>query len=137
LARIIYNADTLKLISIFEGLTGAKVKDLLPEEKPTFIVEKGQMGLAIGRGGSNLKRVERAMKKQVKVIEFDEDITKFIRNYVFPINKIEVKFENKLVEIKGQDTKTRAFLIGRDKSNLKRMISVVKRFFDIDDISVV
>ena len=50
-----------------------------------------------------------------------------------------LKFEQKEKEvvITGEDTKTKGLLIGRDRVNLNKLIEVVKRYFDIEDISVV
>jgi N utilization substance protein A len=129
--------NALKYISLFESLTRAKVKDYIEGEKPLFIVDKGDMGLALGKNRMNLKRVENVLKKSIRVIEFDADVSKFIKNYAYPLYKMDITQEGNKVIIKGHDTKTKALLIGRDKSNLKRMISDVKRFFDIEDISVV
>ena len=137
MARIRYDEQALNFISIFESLTGAKVKDCMIDDNVLLIIEKGNMGLAIGKGGSNLKRVERTLKKTIKIIEFDDNVEKFILNYVYPISNIQVTKEDKNIIIKGNDKKTRAFLIGREKSNLKKMISIVKRYFDISDISVI
>lgn len=137
MTRIIYDAAILKYISLFESLTGAKVKDCITDDRLIFIIEKGNMGLAIGRNGSNLKRVENVLKKPLRIIEFDEDVEQFIRNYSYPLKMIEVEKEGNSVIIKGKDTKTRAFLIGRDRVNLKKMISIVKRYFDVEDIRVV
>ncbi len=137
MGKIIYDATLLKYISLFETLTGAKVKDCFIDEKVTFIVEKGNMGLAIGRKGSNMHRVEDTIKKPIRIIEFDDDVCQFIKNYAYPMRDLEVEQEGKNITIRGKDTKTRAILIGRDKSNLKKMISVTQRFFDVENIAVV
>ena len=137
MVRIKYDATILNYISLFESLTGARVKDCIVDDNLLFIIKNGDMGLAIGRNGSSLKRVEDTLKKPIKIIEFDEDIVKFIRNYVFPLRKLEIEKEEKTVKIKGQDMKTKGLLIGRDRSNLKRMTVIVKRFFDVDNITVV
>jgi N utilization substance protein A len=123
---------------LFESLTGAKLKDcIVVEDRVTFVVEKGNMGLAIGRHASNIRRIEGVLKKQIKIIEFDEDVRQFIRNYAYPLNMFEVTQNEKKVVIKGRDTKTKAMLIGRDRTNLKKMNEDVKRYFDIEEITVV
>jgi transcription termination/antitermination protein NusA len=136
LSRIIYNEAILKYISIFETLTGAKVKDCIVDEQILFVVEKGNMGLAIGKGGQNLKRVQNVLNKTIRVIEFDEDIEQFIKNYSYPLRELIVQKENKIIKIRGKDTKTKGLLIGREKTNLKRMINIINRYFDIDDVIV-
>jgi NusA-like KH domain protein len=137
LTRRIYDADLLKYISLFESLTGAKVHDLINDESLTVIVEKGNMGLALGKHRKNLLRVENVFKKKIKVVEFDDDVKKFIRNFVYPLRMMEISQDGKNIIIKGNDTKTKGLLIGRERRNLKRLVEVVKRFFDIEDISVV
>lgn len=137
MTRIKYDATILNYITLFESLTGAKVKDCISDEGLLFIIEKGNMGLAIGKGGSNLRRVENTFKKQVKVIEFDDNVIGFIKNYVFPLRKIQISQEGKAVKITGQDTKTKGLLIGRERANLKKLNDIVKRFFDIEDIMVI
>jgi transcription termination/antitermination protein NusA len=138
LTRRIYDETILKYIPLFESLTGAKIKDcIVDEDKIIFIIEKGNMGLAIGKHGSNLRRVEGVLKKPLRIIEFDENASQFIKNYTYPINSFEVEQNEKIITLKGRDTKTKAMLIGRDRANLKKMLGIVKRFFDIEDINVI
>ena len=94
------------------------------------------MGLAIGKQGKNLKRVENAIKKPIRVIEFDEDVKQFIKNYAYPLRDLEIEQIDKKINIKGKDTKTKAMLIGRDRVNLKKMINTVSRYFKVEDITV-
>jgi hypothetical protein len=56
---------------------------------------------------------------------------------VYPLRMMEISQDGKNIIIKGNDTKTKGLLIGRERRNLKRLVEVVKRFFDIEDISVV
>ncbi len=136
LAKRVFDIDALKYITLFESLTGAKVKDCVIDSNILFIIEKGDMGLAIGKHGKNINLVENTLKKQIRIVEYDEDVGQFIKNYSYPLRDLEVEKQDKLIKIKGKDTKTRAMLIGRDKVNLKKMMTIVNRFFDVDDISV-
>ena len=78
-----------------------------------------------------------SLKKQIKLIEFDEKVEKFILNLAYPLRKFQVTLEGKKITIKGDDVKTKSLLIGRDRANLKNMISIVKRYFDVEDIIVI
>lgn len=127
----------MKYISLFESLTGAKVKDCMADNNILFVIQKGDMGLALGRGGRNLKRAESLLKKPLKIVEFDEDVAQFIRNLVYPLGVLSVENKDKKIYVKGKDTKTKGYLIGRDRTNVRRMLNIVKRYFDIDDIIVV
>ena len=133
----VYDVDIIKFINLFESLTGAKVKDCIIDDKLTFIVENGQMGLAIGKQGVHLKRVESALKKNIRVIEFDENIGKFVKHCTYPLKNFTVEEDNGIVKIIGDDTKTKGLLIGRDRANLKKLNLIVSRFFQIKEIIVV
>ena len=126
---------------MFESITQAKVKDCIIDEKIdekiVFIIEKGDMGLAIGKHGANFKRIEAVLKKQIRLIEFDDNLSQFIKNCIYPVTSVEITQNEKKVIIKGNDFKSKAMIIGRDKATLKKTISIVKRFFDIDDITVI
>ena len=78
-----FNANEIRYIALFESLTGAMVKDCIIDEdnsKVTFVVKNGDMGLAIGKGGSTVNKVQKAVDKGVEIIEFSEDPTTFIKN---------------------------------------------------------
>lgn len=137
MTRIVFNQDIIHTISLFESVTGAKVKDCLSGETITFIIEAGQMGLAIGKQGKSLKRVEQLLKKPVKLVEFSPEIEQFIRHAVKPLTRFEVAVDGKKVIIKGEDTKTKGLLIGRDRANLNKLLSLLKRYFDVEDIKVI
>ena len=55
--KIKFDSDLMKLITLFESMSGAKVKDCIANEKLIFVVEENEMGKAIGRSGVNIKRI--------------------------------------------------------------------------------
>jgi len=135
-ARIKFNIDVIKYITLFESLTGAKVKDCIVNEKIVFIIQENEMGKAIGKQGSNIKRVENSIKKKIKLAEFNNDISQFIQNLIFPLKAKEIKEEEGIVTIYGHDTKTRGLLVGRDRHNINAVTEIVKRYFGITEIKV-
>ena len=129
--------DIMNYMSLFETVTGAKLKDCILGERLLFIVEEGQMGKAIGKKGINVRKIEDVLKKKVKLVEFSSDMLQFIRNYIYPLKVNEVKQEQDIVLISAPDTNTRSLLIGRDRNNLNELMSIVKRYFEIETIKVV
>ena len=136
MARVL-DQEAMGLMMLFEKISGAGARDLIQGETLTIIVEPGKMGLAIGKEGRTLTRLENTFKKQVKLIEYSEDVGQFIRNAVKPLFKFDVEVQEKKVIIKGHDTKTKGLLIGREHANLNRLKELVKRHFDVEDIVVV
>lgn len=136
MARIKYNADLMKYISLFESLTGAKVKDCIVNDDVFFIVHENEMGRAIGRGGSNIKRVEEVLKKKIRLAEFNDDACKFVGNLIYPAKAKEIKEEEGIVTILCDDGKTKGMIIGRDRHNINATTEIVKRYFKIEEIKV-
>ncbi len=127
----------MKYMSLFETLTQSKLKDCIVNDKVIFIVEVNQIGKAIGKAGINVKKIENILNKKIKITEFSPDVLQFIQNFIYPLKPREIKEEDKIITITGPDTKTRGLLIGRDAKNLNNLKSIVKRYFDIEDIKVV
>ena len=128
--------EAIKYISLFESVTGCKVKDCIIGERILFVVGEAQAGIAIGRNGSNVRKIEGLTNKNVRIIEFNPDVIQFIRNYLYPIELREIKFENRIVMLSGNDKFTNGMIIGRGGKNLEFLTSLVKRYFDIDNVKV-
>jgi len=135
--KIKYDSNSIKLIIFFESMTGARVKDCIINEKIMFIVEENEMAKAIGRNGANIKKVEMALKKKVRLVEFSNDVYKFVKNIVYPIEIKGVSQEDGAIVIQGKDNSTKALLLGREKKNIKHLSNIVKRYFNIKEIKVV
>ena len=127
----------MKLMTLFESMTGAKVKDCISDEKLTFIIEENEMGKAIGKNGSNIKRMENMLKKKIKLAEFSSDVLQFVKNMVYPLEVSGISQEEGIITIHGKDTSSKAMLIGRERQNINHLMDIVKRYFDVKEIKVV
>ena len=128
--------DAIKLISLFESVTNCKVKDCIIGERILFVVGPAQAGIAIGKNGSNVRKIEGLTKKRVRIIEFNPDVLQFIRDYLYPIELRNIKIENGVILLTGNDKSANALIIGRGGQNLEFLTSLVKRYFNIDNIKV-
>jgi len=132
-----FDVKTLQLISLFEKKTRARVKDcILTIDKTIFILEQGNLFKIIKNKGS-IQKLENLFKFKIKLVEFNPDITIFVKNFVHPIRPESIIEENGVVSIKGFDTKSKGLLIGRDSRNLDLLKTVVKKFFTIEDIKII
>ena len=127
----------MKLMALFESMTGAKVKDCITNEKLIFIMEENEMGKAIGKNGVNIKRMENMLKKKIKLVEFSSDVLQFVKNMIYPIEIFDVKQENDDLIIHAKDMHTRAMLIGRERQNINHLNDIVRRHFDVKEMKVV
>lgn len=136
MSKVIFDSDSIKLITLFESMTGAKVKDFISNEKLIFVMEENEIGKAIGKNGINVKRVENTLRKKIKLVEFSSDVLQFVKNLIYPIEVFDIKNEDGIITIYGKDTSTRAMLIGRERQNINNLADIVKRYFDIKEMKV-
>ena len=136
--KIKYDINIMKFISLFETLTKADVKDCFEMgERLVFIVKEGNIGKALGKAGSNVKKLERMLKKRLRIIEFNPNLLQFIQNVVYPSKVKDINEEEGIVTITPPDSQTRGYLIGRGAVNLNGTKQIVKRYFDIINIRVI
>lgn len=127
----------LQTFSKFEKVTGAKLKDIA-EHKETliFIVDKGEMGKALGKGKKNIDTLRKVFNKNIKIVEFTPNQTQFVRNLLFPLKPDSVQEDGDNIVIQDADRKTKGLIIGAKASNLRAYESIVQRYFNINEIKV-
>jgi len=132
-----FDTETIRLINLFENVTGATVKDcVLNGDVVYYVIDEGKVGMAIGKNGASVKHAERMIGKTVKLFEFSPELAKFVKNLVPQAMDVKVKNEEGLViEIKV-DKKNRALVIGRDKKNLNLYKELLHRNYNVNDLIV-
>lgn len=129
-----FNTETIRILNIFESLTGVSVMDCIIEEGVVYIVvEEGKISLAIGRDGSLIRRVEKVIGKSVKLFEYSSDLLKFVKNLIPQSQEIKVK--GKTIEVRV-DKKDRPMVIGRNSRRLNIVREVLERNFNIREIII-
>jgi len=133
--------EEMQYISLFESITGASARDCVIDDTANrliFLVNPGQIGLAIGRDGKNIRQLRNLLKKTIEVIEYAPSLNTFIKN-CFRFAKIkqirleENKDGRKILYVTVAPHQ-RGLAIGKNKRNITRAKILAKRHFDIDDI---
>jgi N utilization substance protein A len=124
-----YNEETLGFIKLFENVTKAKVKDFYYGTRLIFIVNEGDIGRAIGKGGVNIKKLINLFNKKIKIVEYDKDIKKFIKNLIAPI-KGKVYIEEDKVIIEGKGARFKKEVLGKGRRNLKEYQDITSKYFN-------
>ncbi len=131
--------ESIRYLTLFESLTGASVKDcIVQDEKVIFVVKKGDMGIAIGRGGINVERAREIIGKKIEIVEHSDDPVEFITNIFKPI-KINVKIiekSNKKIAVINVNPQYKGLLIGKGGKNINKAKELARRHHNIDDIVV-
>jgi len=135
---IVLTMESIRLLTLFENMTNVSVKDcLINDDAVYFIVEKGKIGLAIGKNGNSIKNVERVVGKKVKVFEYSPDPVEFTKNLIPQAREVNI-IENegsRSIEVKI-DRNNKGFVIGRQGEKIKIYREILKRVHDISDLQV-
>jgi N utilization substance protein A len=139
--KIVYDEGIMKKMALFETITHSKLKDFFDDpvqERLVFIVQPGQLWRALGKGSVNVKKLEKAFNRKIKIVEFSDDLVTFIKNMAHPLKVHDVSEEEGVVTIKHGDLQTKGLLIGKNARNLRNMEKNIQRYFDsLKEIKVV
>lgn len=137
-------SEELELMQIFQQASGATARDCIIDTKMDriiFVVNKGEMGLAIGRAGANVKNIQGAVGKPVELVEHSNDPKEFIKNSLDPKLVSDVRLterpDGRKVATVVVDEKKKGALLGRDGRNAERARLLAKRYFEISNIHIV
>jgi N utilization substance protein A len=133
----------MRYIALFESITNASAKDCIVDEEQgrvIFIINEGQIGVAIGRGGRNIHTLERMTGKKHEIIEYSEDPVKFIKNALKPAFVKEVRVteraDGKKMAVVAVNPKDKGVAIGKNGKNAERLRFLAKRYFQIQNVSI-
>lgn len=134
------NNEELKLLAMLEQQTGAVARDVIVgDEGIMFIVKPGDAGKAIGKGGANIKKVQKLFSKPVGIVEDSETAEGFLRNLLAPATLKSVTNaanDGKTVLQVEVDPEKKGVAIGKGGERVRRARALLKRRFNIDDIKI-
>lgn len=143
LSNIKITEHEMKYMALLENMTGVTVMDcIVDEEEDTiiFAVKKGEVGLAVGKGGEKIKRFRRMTNKQVEIYEYVEEPEKFIRRALKPARVKSIRLVDRVasgrIAMVDVETKDKGIAIGRNGQNIKKVRFLAKRYFDLDNIVI-
>ena len=135
--------DEMRLMSLFQSVTKVTARDCLDDQRYDriiFVVNEGKMGLAIGKNGSNIKSLHNILKRNVELVEYFNDPSKFLK-YVFNskfINEIKLteKADGSSQAIVLVDASKKGLVVGREGRNAERARLFAKRYFGISNVLI-
>ena len=143
MAEIVLTEDCMRLISQFERLTGAGSRDCVIDDRNNrliFVVNPGEMGLAIGKKGASIKKAMEVMDRKIEVVEYSQSPDQFLKNCFLPAQVTSVEFEGNEdgpvahVEVKPED---RGIAIGKEGKNIFKAKKLALRQHNIADVTLV
>jgi transcription termination/antitermination protein NusA len=130
-------------MSLFQSITSVTARDCVVDDKMDrviFIVNKGQMGLAIGKGGATIRQLQNVVAKKVELVEYSDDASDFVRNILNPQMVNDVKITQRTDGSKQAvvlvDAKRKGVVVGKEGRNAEKARLLAKRYFQISNVLI-
>lgn len=141
--KIKLTSDELRLMSLFQSVTSVTARDCVVDDKMErviFIVNRGQMGLAIGKGGATIRQLQNVVTKKVELVEYSDDASDFVRNILNPQMVNDVKITHRTDGSKQAvvlvDAKRKGIVVGKEGRNAEKARLLAKRYFQISNVLI-
>jgi len=135
-------SEEMRYITFFEGMTGARVHDCVIDESENriiFVVKKGDIGIAIGGRGDKIRKARQVIGKSIRIIEYSDDITEFLKNTFAPAqvkNVNVVEHDGKRVAIMTVEKQEKGIVIGTKGRKIQNAKKLAHRYYGIHDILI-
>jgi len=137
---IMFSNEEMQYINMASKITNTHILDCLSfDDRIIFIVQKGQLGAAIGIKAKNLEKLRNIFKKIIKFVEFDSDKKRFINNLCKPykINNISLEGDEDSVVAKVEvDISDKSKIIGKAGRNIEIIRKLASRHHSIKDVQI-
>lgn len=142
--KIRLTGDEMRCTALFESITSANITDCIIDkemDRVIMVVKGGEAGLAIGKGGARVKLLSDLIKKDVEIVEYDDDPTNFIKKSFNPAKIKEVKIterqDGKKIALVTVEDRYKGIAIGKNGRTIERTRFLAKRYFQIDNVIIV
>jgi len=139
-SRIKLTGEEMRLIALFENITGATANDcIIDSDRILFVAKPGEMGLAIGKGGKNINMLRKMTGKPIEVVEFADTVDGLVKSCLAPAKVKEIRIterpDRKIVVVEV-DPKDKALAIGKNGRTIDKTRMLAKRYYQIDHVQI-
>ena len=139
-SRIKLSMEEMRLIALFENITGATANDcIIDNDRIIFIAKPGEMGLAIGKAGKNINMLRKMTGKPIEVVEFADTVEGLVKSCLAPAKVKEVRITERpdrkivVVEVEPKD---KAMAIGKNGRTIDKTRMLAKRYYQVDHVQI-
>lgn len=103
-------------------------------DRVIYVIRPGDMGLAIGKKGENIRRLQNVLGKRIEMVEFADSANAFIANIFKPaeITGIESSVETGPVNVIVRQRSDLGIAIGKAGCNIEKARILCRRFYAIE-----
>ena len=111
-----------------------------PFDRIIFLISKGDMGIAIGRNGENIKRLQKSLGKRIEMVEEGVSPAELIANAMRPadISRVECDEERRVAEVFLKKRGDLGVAIGKGGANIEKARLLCRRYYgmEIRDVNI-
>ena len=133
--------ENMQYINMASKITHAIILDCMitDDDKLIFIVQQGQIGIALGSKAKNLEKLRNMFKKNIKFVEYNPDKEKFIKNLCKPYKiknvTLEGEKDNPIAKVEVE-TSDKSKIIGKGGKNIEMIRSLAQRHHNFKDVQI-
>lgn len=142
--KIKLTSNELRLMSLFQSVTSVTARDCVVDDKMDrviFVINKNQMGLAIGKGGATIKQLQNVVARKVELVEYSDNISEFIGNILNSSMINEIRIDERSDGTKQAlvvvDAKKKGIVVGREGRNAEKARLLARRYFQISNVFII
>ncbi|MCG1002031.1 MULTISPECIES: NusA-like transcription termination signal-binding factor [Halobacterium] len=133
--------EARRLIAAFEDETDASAVDCVVDDerdRVIFVVAAGEMGSAIGPGGSRVEELEAKLGRDVMLVEDAPTPEGFVANSLSPaaVYNVTISENDTTVAYAEVAHEDKGVAIGTEGRNIEAAKLLAERHFDVDDIQL-
>ncbi|PSG98870.1 MAG: NusA-like transcription termination signal-binding factor [Nanohaloarchaea archaeon SW_7_43_1] len=139
MATVKYDTENIRTMNMFESITGVEAVDVInKEDEVYFVVPDGKAGMAIGKGGKIVKKIQNKLGKDVKIYEYSDNLGKFLNNLVpSDLRGVNIEEEDgeKKVEI-SVSSENKGRVVGKNGDKIDSIREILERTHNVDHVAV-
>lgn len=103
-------------------------------DRVIYVVRRGDMGIAIGKNGENIRKMQKVLGKRVEMVEEAENLQEFVKHIFRPVevSSQQPATEDSPMNIFVPNKSDLGIAIGRGGANVEKARLLCRRFYHVE-----
>lgn len=103
-------------------------------DRIVYVIRRGDMGIAIGKKGENIKKMQKVLGKRIEMVEEAENLDEFVAHILKPAEVAYIRKDDETgkYDIFVKKKSDLGIAIGKSGSNVEKARILCKRAFNLD-----